>query len=141
MNDGTTPEQINSKQGGLGKSGRKRRYTLAARPGEEEYEWEEPRVTELNPNWVEQLMELSFGWTDLALGAELSTNRRARRNCGRLTYRKSTERCEAWDYFGGGINLASTRAERFINNHTAKMPDNKVQDFIYGRGSKKKMHS
>ena len=36
-----------------------------ARPGEEQYEWEEPRVTEAQSNWVEQLMGLPIGWTDL----------------------------------------------------------------------------
>ena len=34
-------------------------------PGEEQYEWKNHGSPKLNPNWVEQLMGLPIGWTDL----------------------------------------------------------------------------
>ena len=63
------PEQAIGKQKqeqvGARYSGGSKKTRWPARPGEEQYEWEEPRVTEVNPNWVELLMGLSTGWTDL----------------------------------------------------------------------------
>lgn len=39
-----------------------------ARPGEPQYEWEEPRVFDgkLNPDWVESLQGVQHGWTQLS---------------------------------------------------------------------------
>ena len=49
---------------------------------------------------------------------------------------------EAWDYFWRRNQLGiNSRGRVYRTTIPRKMPDNKVQDFIYGRGSKKKMYS